>query len=223
MHIRVLLTVVLLLLSVVARGQEPDLLEPGKAFRFSARLLEPGKVEVRYEIAPGYYMYREKFKFSADPASVTIDATQLPAGQVKKDEFFGNVQIYRGNITLVLPFNGLDPAAQGFVLKAVSQGCADIGVCYPPQDQRADIRLTGFSNAAPGGGVAEFVRPTPPAAAANAAPRSEDAAIADLFKGGFLVLVASFFGFGLLLALTPCVFPMIPILSGILEIGRAYV
>jgi thiol:disulfide interchange protein DsbD len=208
MFIRTLLTVVLLLLALVARGQDPDLLEPEKAFRFSARLLEPGKVEVRYEIAPGYYMYREKFKFSADPASVTVDASQLPAGQVKKDEFFGNVQIYRGKQVFVLPVGGPE-AANGFMLKAVSQGCADIGVCYPPQEQRANLK-TGFSTAAPTGSVAEFVSPAPPAA------KSEDALIADLFKGGFLALVASFFGFGLLLALTPCVFPMIPILSGIL-------
>ena len=212
MFIRTLLTVVLLLLALVARGQEPDLLEPEKAFRFSARLLEPGKVEVRYEIAPGYYMYREKFKFSADPASVTVDASQLPAGQVRKDEFFGNVQIYRGKQVFVLPVGGPE-AANGFMLKAVSQGCADIGVCYPPQEQRANLK-TGFSTGGPAAGIAEFVSPTPSAAAPAA--KSEDALIADLFKGGFLALVASFFGFGLLLALTPCVFPMIPILSGIL-------
>ena len=81
-----------MLLACAARGQDPDLLEPEKAFRFSARLLEAGKVEVRYEIARGYYMYRDKFKFSAEPASITVDASKLPAGQIKKDEFFGNVQ-----------------------------------------------------------------------------------------------------------------------------------
>ena len=213
MHIRVLLTVVLVLLGGLARAEEPELLEPEKAFRFSARLVAPDRLEVRYDIAPGYYMYREKFKFSADPASVTIDATQLPAGQVKKDEFFGNVQIYRGKQVFVLPVGGPD-AANGFLLKAVSQGCADIGVCYPPQEQRANLK-TGFSTAGPATGVSEFVSPVPAAAPATTA-QSEDALIADLFKGGFLALVASFFGFGLLLALTPCVFPMIPILSGIL-------
>ena len=211
MSIRALLFALLMLLACAARGQDPDLLEPEKAFRFSARLLEAGKVEVRYEIARGYYMYRDKFKFSAEPASITVDTSQLPAGQIKKDEFFGNVQIYRGTITMVLPVSGVDAAANRYVLKAVSQGCADLGVCYPPQEQRAEIRLAGFSSATTPG-VAEFVRPAP----AESAPRSEDALIADLFKGGFLALVASFFGFGLLLALTPCVFPMIPILSGIL-------
>jgi thiol:disulfide interchange protein DsbD len=216
MSMRPLLFCLLALLACVVHGQEPDLLEPEKAFRFSARLLEPGKIEVRYEIARGYYMYREKFKFNVDPAAITIDASQLPAGQIKKDEFFGNVQIYRGTVAMVLPFKGLDVATKSFVIKAVSQGCADLGVCYPPQEQRAEISLAGFSSAATNAGVSEFVRPAPPAAAPKPAPRADDAVIADLFKGGFFALVASFFGFGLLLALTPCVFPMIPILSGIL-------
>ncbi len=216
MPIRALLLAVLMLLACAARGQDPDLLEPEKAFRFSARLVEENKVEVRYEIARGYYMYREKFKFSADPAAIAVDATKLPAGQIKKDEFFGSVQIYRGTVTLLLPLSGFDAAAAGFVLKAVSQGCADLGVCYPPQEQRAELRRAGFSSAAAAPGASEFARAAPPEPAAKPAPRSEDALIAELFKGSFLALVASFFGFGLLLALTPCVFPMIPILSGIL-------
>ena len=216
MTIRTIFLVVLILLAGVARAADPDLLEPEKAFRFSARLLDAKRVEVRFDIAPGYYMYREKFKFSAEPATVTIDASQLPAGQIKKDEFFGDVQIYRGSVNLVMPVKGASETAPQYLLKVVSQGCADLGVCYPPQEQKADLKLTAFSSAPPSAGVSEFVRPSPADAAAKGAPRSEDALIAQLFKGGFWALVASFFGFGLLLALTPCVFPMIPILSGIL-------
>ncbi len=205
----------LMLLAGAAAANEPDLLEPDKAFRISARLVDAATAEVRYEIARGYYMYRDKFKFSAEPASITLDASGLPAGQVKKDEFFGNVQVYRGTVTLRLPVTGADAAAPGFTLKVTSQGCADIGVCYPPHDQKVNLRLAAFSTAAAPSPVSEFLRPAP-APAAAAAPRSEDALIAELFKGSFWVLVASFFGFGLLLAFTPCVFPMIPILSGIL-------
>ena len=208
--------VILFLMVLFAHAGEPDLLEPEKAFRFSAQLLDANRVEVRYEIAPGYYLYREKFKFSADPAAVRIDASQLPPGKVKKDEFFGEVQIYRGTLTMVLPVAGAVAPDPHFVLKAISQGCADLGVCYPPQEQTADLRPASFSApAASNAGVSAFVQPSPPVAE-KSAPRSEDALIAELFKGGFWALVASFFGFGLLLALTPCVFPMIPILSGIL-------
>ena len=132
-----LIIAVLLLLSCAARAGEPELLEPEKAFRFSARLIDAGRVEVRYEIAPGYYMYRDKFQFSAEPASLSFDASQLPPGKIKKDEFFGEVQTYRGDMRFVLPLAVAGEPVPRFTLKAVSQGCADIGVCYPPQEQKA--------------------------------------------------------------------------------------
>jgi thiol:disulfide interchange protein DsbD len=209
----------LLLLSCAARADE-DLLEPEKAFRFSARLLDANQIEVRYEIAPGYYLYRDKFKFGAEPAYISFDASRLPPGKIKKDEFFGEVQTYRGDVRFVLPLKFAGAPVPHFTFKAVSQGCADIGVCYPPQEQTAGIGFAAFSSAAPSTGASPFLQPAPdataPALAPRGQPQSEDALIAELFKGGFWVLVASFFGFGLLLALTPCVFPMIPILSGIL-------
>ena len=213
------LITVLLLISCAAGAAEPELLEPEKAFRFSARLIDANQVEVRYEIAPGYYLYRDKFRFDADPASITIDGSQLPPGKVKKDEFFGDVQTYRVDLRFILPVKGAGTQAPRFTLKAQSQGCADIGVCYPPQEQTAELVLATFTSAAPNTGLTPFLREKPGAgapAAAESRLQSEEASIAGLFKGGFWVLIASFFGFGLLLALTPCVFPMIPILSSIL-------
>ncbi len=211
---------VLLLLACAARAGEPELLEPEKAFRFSARLIAADRLEVRYEIAPGYYMYRDKFRFAAEPASISLDASQLPAGKIKKDEFFGEVQIYRGDMRLVLPLTMAGEPVPRFILNAESQGCADIGVCYPPQEQKAQITRAGFSPGTPGAGLSPFLQSAPGAPATSAMargePQSEDTRVAELFKGGFWALVISFFGFGLLLALTPCVFPMIPILSGIL-------
>jgi thiol:disulfide interchange protein DsbD len=214
--------VILLLLSCAAHASEPELLEPEKAFRFSARLIDTNQVEIRYEIAPGYYLYRNKFNFSSEPAYVAFDASQLPPGKIKQDEFFGAVQIYRGDVHFVLPLTITGKPVSPFVLKAVSQGCADLGVCYPPQEQKAELSFTAFSAAAPGASTAPFLLPAPPASgvpaagAPRGAPQSEDKLIAELFKGGFWALVMSFFGFGLLLSLTPCMFPMIPILSGIL-------
>ena len=215
-----LILALLLLLACAARAGEPELLEPEKAFRFSARMTAPDQLEVRYEIAPGYYMYRDKFRFGAEPASISLDASQLPPGKIKKDEFFGEVQIYRGDMRLVLPLTMVGEPVPRFTLNAESQGCADIGVCYPPQEQKAEIRRAGFSSGTPGAGLSPFLQSAPGAPGSAAAPRggpqSEDTLIAELFKGGYWALVLSFFGFGLLLALTPCVFPMIPILSGIL-------
>ncbi len=208
------LLILLLLSSCLAGAAEPELLEPEKAFAFSARLIDANQVEVRYAIAPGYYMYRDKFKFAAVPAAITIDASQLPPGKVKKDEIFGEVQTYRGEQRFVLPVRGADAQSPRLTLKATSQGCADLGVCYPPQEQTAELTLAAYSPAAVNPASTPFL-PGAPAATTSAA-QSEDALIAGLFKGGFWALIASFFGFGLLLALTPCIFPMIPILSGIL-------
>jgi thiol:disulfide interchange protein DsbD len=108
-----------------------DLLAPEQAFRFSARLVEPGLVEVRYRIAEGYYMYRDKFRFSAIPHSVGLGEARFPPGKIKDDEFFGRVETYRGVLVIRLSVKSVG----GFALKAVSQGCADAGVCFIPVTQ----------------------------------------------------------------------------------------
>jgi thiol:disulfide interchange protein DsbD len=174
-----------------------ELLEPEKAFRFSAHAVE-GAVEVEFAIAKGYYLYREKFRFGVEgnPA-VQLGAPELPRGARHKDEFFGEVETYRQNVRIRIPAQG-----EGrFDLKVVSQGCADVGVCYVPMESKASLRLAG-------------------AGAADAAPAlsifASDFEIQRLFEGGFGFVMAMFFGFGLLLTFTPCVLPMIPILSGII-------
>ncbi|MHB8166130.1 MAG: protein-disulfide reductase DsbD [Sulfuricella sp.] len=344
-------------------ASEGDLLEPGQAFKVSARALDGQTLEVHYQIAEGYYLYKEKLKFQAEPSDVTLGTPQLPAGKVKQDEYFGKVETYRHDLVIRLPYTR--GTASRITLKAVSQGCADMGVCYPPQTQVVKIDLPGVQADAEkkpfflkmlGGGQNEFlpadqafklavkaidkdtllasftiaenyylyrdkikfslkggsasiasvtlpqgeiktdpnfgntevyhrsfqatiklkregngeqaaslvasyqgcsekgvcyppvqktvalILPTAaaapveaaqqPAAAPDAgmavAPKSveaqgnESSRIGALFKGGsFWLIMASFFGFGLLLALTPCVFPMIPILSGII-VGQGH-
>lgn len=112
-----------------------DLLAPDQAFQFSAKLIEPGLVEVRYRIADGYYMYRDKFRFTAVPQSAGLGKARFPPGKIKDDEFFGRVEIYRGELVIRLPAK----SARAFTLKAVSQGCADVGVCYIPLTQTAHL------------------------------------------------------------------------------------
>jgi thioredoxin:protein disulfide reductase len=112
-----------------------DLLAPEQAFRFSSRLIEPGLVEVRYRIADGYYMYRDKFRFTAIPQSAGLGEARFPPGKIKDDEFFGRVETYRGELVIRLTVK----SARGFTLKAVSQGCADVGVCYIPLTQTARL------------------------------------------------------------------------------------
>ncbi|MBI4205954.1 MAG: protein-disulfide reductase DsbD [Betaproteobacteria bacterium] len=217
------LIILLLVLTGQVHAAEPELLEPDKAFQFAARLARADAIEVRYQIAPGYYMYRDKFRFSVEPAAAGLGPPRLPPGKVKNDQFFGDVEVYRDEVRILLPLQA-DGTATAVVLTAISQGCADVGVCYVPQEQKAELRFAAFSPA--GGGP--FVGPVPAPGAASpfidvpgAKPRGEDALIAELFRGGFWLLVASFFGFGLLLSFTPCVLPMVPVLSGIVA-GRGH-
>jgi thiol:disulfide interchange protein DsbD len=141
---RFLLALVLLLSGYVYA--EEDLLEPEKAFLYSARQIEPGKVEARFQIAPNYYLYRDKIRFSADNG-VKLGEAVLPAGKVKQDEYFGRVETYRGDIKVSVPFKYADGIPKTFKLKAEFQGCADVGVCYPPQDSIASITATSSASA----------------------------------------------------------------------------
>ena len=202
-----LLPVLLLIVSALAHGAEPELLEPDKAFRFAARLMDERSIEVSYQIAPGYYMYRDRFRFTAAPADVNLGKARLPDGKRHRDEFFGEVETYRGGLRIVLPFERA--GAPAIMLRAVSQGCADVGVCYVPYEHRAELKLASLVSEAPRTEALTAVFGAVPAAGL-------DETIAALFRGGFWLVVASFFGFGLLLSFTPCVLPMVPILSGII-------
>ena len=172
-------------------GSTDNLLEPEKAFRFSASALEGGAVEVRFAIADGYYLYRERFRFEATGAR--LGKAEFPPGLLHKDEFFGEQQIYRKDVRIRVPVE----AAGEFDLKVTSQGCADVGVCYIPMESKVSLQSSGGVVAAP-------------------SIFSSDLEIASLFQRSTPLVLGGFLVFGLLLAFTPCVLPMIPILSGII-------
>jgi thiol:disulfide interchange protein DsbD len=207
---------VLLLTLVAAAAAAQDLLEPEKAFRLSARAIDPATIEVRFDIARGYYMYRDKFAFAAEPADVKLGQPAFPKGEVKKDEFFGVMETYRKQVAVTLP---VQAGAENLKLAVTSQGCADIGVCYPPQTQTVELNLAALSS-----GAASTPAPlTSPAQFGGREVRSEPGIVSDearfqeaLLSGNFLLMLAVFFGAGILLTFTPCVLPMIPILSGII-------
>lgn len=212
-YIMRLLLSLLLLVSGLAHSAEPELLEPQQAFRFAARLKDARSIEVTYQIAPGYYMYRDKFQFSLAPQEAKLGMPQLPPGKKKHDEFFGEVETYRGDLSIVVPFDLVQADVPAITLTAVSQGCADVGVCYVPHEQKAQLRLAAAGGTTTDAPLSElFGLKRAPAGA-------DDTRIARVFAGGFWLTVASFFGFGLLLAFTPCVLPMVPILSGVIVGG----
>jgi thioredoxin:protein disulfide reductase len=219
------------LMPAVAQAAD-DFLEPEKAFRFDARALDDRTVEVRFEIAPGYYMYRERFAFEA-AAPAQLGAAQLPAGKVKYDETFAkDVETYRGELRIAVPVQ----TAQGALrLLVTSQGCADAGLCYPPMQSAAEVRLVAFGATAnevrivPAeaaavstagtvlGGAAQASTPAQSVPIAATAPVSDDSRLAALLhRGQWLPIVLGFFIAGLLLSLTPCVLPMLPILSAVI-------
>ena len=144
-----LLLALLLLCAALARAAEPDLLEPEQAFRFSARLKDARSIEVTYEIAPGYYLYREQFKFAVTPAGCEARRAAVPARQDQERRVFrrgGNLS--RQSLDRApARVGGAETAA--VTLSAVSQGCADVGVCYIPQEQKAQLQLAAAGGRAP--------------------------------------------------------------------------
>ncbi|WP_281912320.1 protein-disulfide reductase DsbD [Massilia varians] len=224
-----LLTLFVFLHAGAARAQQ-DFLDPAIAFRFEARMAEPQTLEVRYQIADGYYMYRERFAFRAN--GVKLGTPEIPPGKVKYDETFQkDVETYKGELVIRIPVEGSGP----FTLTAESQGCADAGLCYPPQEHAAQLSAGSGGGGAPalpiGANAPQMsTAPLAPAPAMDAAPAapvqapaaaaaqpSDMAGIAGILEGGrLLAIVPAFVLLGLGLAFTPCVLPMVPILSSII-------
>lgn len=212
-------------------GGEPELLDPDQAFAFTLETGPGDTLIARWRIAEGYYLYRDKLSFALkDATGLSLGEPELPRGKVKHDEFFGEVEILRHDVEARLPLIRRDANVREATLVVGYQGCADVGVCYPPVSREVSLEL-----GAPAGppAAAAPAETTPPAETTQPAQDefiSEQDAIAQrLASGATWLTVVTFFGFGLLLAFTPCVFPMIPILSGIIigqgekiSTGRAF-
>jgi thiol:disulfide interchange protein DsbD len=191
-------------------ANDDELLPADEAFQLDVQVSDANTLTANWLIAEGYYLYRHKFEFVADSADgVTLLPARMPDGEPKTDEFFGEIQVYHQQAQAEIPLQRASQQATAVALTVKYQGCAERGVCYPPIAKTLDLLLP----AAAAAGTAK-----PAADSDTAAPRlSEQDAIAKrLTEGGLLATLAAFFGFGLLLAFTPCVFPMIPILSSII-------
>jgi len=266
-----LLALFMSLLAATPARAADDFLDPDKAFQLSVRVLDAKRLELSYKVAPGYYLYRERFKFSSPDA--TLGEPQIPPGKKHYDSALEqNVETYHDGVVVVLP---VASAGKAFTLNAVHQGCADKGLCYPPQPRTVAVTLKAFGAdadsarivadaeaAAPAGLVSPVVAPQPggrsvapgaqsdllrsvvmgegvaSAAQADRAPATgpvtilppaavassvaseagnDDGQLASALRGGRLALIVPlFFVAGLLLSLTPCVLPMVPILSSII-------
>lgn len=123
-------------------AQQEELLPPEQAFKLQA-WVEGDSIVAEYKIAPGYYMYRDAFQFTVETDNITFDEPNVPDGKIKHDEFFGDVEIYRDSVAITLPLEYSESNKPTIVnIKTAGQGCADIGVCYPPLYQSLSMDLS---------------------------------------------------------------------------------
>ena len=215
-----------------AGRDEPEFLHPDAAFRMEASARNPGLAIVRWSIEPGYYLYAERMEVHLPEGSASgtsIAGLDLPTGETLEDPYFGRVEVYRSEATASVRLAHAGSPPPALALDVVYQGCADAGLCYPPIRKVVAVRLDGAAPGSPTGGssapagIPSASLPDLPAGSppAEAALSETDRIAWRLATGGLGASAAAFFGFGLLLSFTPCIFPMIPILSSILVAGGA--
>jgi thiol:disulfide interchange protein DsbD len=193
-----------------------DFLPPDEAFRFGPGMEKPDSVSLTWIIAEHYYLYKQRIQVSSNTPGIQLGQLQLPKGKSKHDEYFGDTEVYYEVLEASLPI--ARPAGSGgkLDLKVTYQGCAEDGLCYNPITKNVSLDL-------PPSKVATTVpASTPPSAGAasggsSKAPVTEQSRLAQILReSSWLGMVAFFFAAGVGLSLTPCVLPMIPILSGII-------
>jgi len=176
-------------LGAASLSNSADFLPVHEAFKLSLVQADAQSIRLRFVATDGYYLYRHRFQFRTEPAGITLGTPDIPKGEAKHDEFFGDVEVYHGVVDIELPRTD----ARAFTLLVGYQGCADKGLCYPPETERLSIDGTG------------------------ATPTSGPASAGHGWSWQSLLL---FFLAGVGLTFTPCVLPMLPILSGVVLRGQ---
>ncbi|HMQ13257.1 MAG TPA: protein-disulfide reductase DsbD family protein, partial [Candidatus Competibacter phosphatis] len=208
-------------------ASQERILDADQAFQLTISAVDPVTLEARWIIAPGYYLYRDKFKLVlVDDEKTTIARIDIPPGESKEDPYFGHQEVFHHEAVLVAHLRRESGGSQTVRVKADYQGCAEVGVCYPPLSQTVTVALPAPSSLAE---TADQPAPTPPTPAGERVsetrampvpalnePEPEQDRLARLLGEQRFLAIPAFFGFGLLLAFTPCVFPMVPILSSLI-------
>jgi thiol:disulfide interchange protein DsbD len=214
---------------------QPAFLPPDQAFGLEASVSDAHTVLANFKVTPSYYLYRDKVSFSVKNGSAKIGKLNMPQGDLKQDPNFGEMMVFHQSFQVEVALINNSPVAQNIILEATYQGCSENGLCYPPINKEIKLLLPAPAGVAAAAPVAPKIttslkspaKTDPAVSPALAKPDSagapsENSKIAQIFKQkSFWLVVSFFFGAGLLLALTPCVFPMIPILSGII-VGRGH-
>lgn len=214
---------------------EQELLPPDQAFGLTLRVRDENTVVAEFEPSRNYYLYRDKIVFKSQTAGAAVEKITLPDGEKKSDATFGEVEVYRNPFQAVISLKRQTVGDDKLVVAATYQGCNEpVGVCYAPINKVIELTLPAARAAV--NAMAQSV-----SSEATARPLAETDATSGLFQtapgsgsggndesarveqmlasGDFWLVLTGFFGIGLLLSFTPCVFPMFPILSGIIASG----
>ena len=187
-------------------AEEEEFLPPDVAFKLDLVALDANNVSANFKIAPGYYLYKQRTKFVIkDAATGKIDAIELPTGEIKDDPNFGKQEVYHHDFVANIKLN----SANNPIIQATYQGCSEKGLCYAPQTKTFNVSLAGTNTNAND------------TAASGGIINDDDKTTSALKSGNLWLVIGGFFVAGLLLSFTPCVLPMIPILSSIIVGSQA--
>ncbi|NNM79589.1 MAG: protein-disulfide reductase DsbD [Gallionella sp.] len=202
-------------LPLLGGDKKPVFLLPDQAFKLSVLVQDANTLQANFSITPGYYLYRNKIIFRSLDDETKFSEPDFPKGEIKQDRNFGEMEVFHHSFQAAIPLTTAR-SKDKISLAVEYQGCSEQGLCYPPIEKTFVLDM-------PGGGVQTTVPSLTSVASSEVLDSStEDSRIKQLFRSGsFWLVVTFFFGAGLLLAFTPCVFPMIPILSGII-VGRGH-
>jgi len=204
-------------LPLLGNSKKPNFLMPDQAFQVSVSAKDVRTLQANFNITPGYYLYRDKISFKSLDDKIKLSEPSFPKGEVKQDPNFGAMEVFHNSFQAELAMNAAQ-LKERISLVVGYQGCSEQGLCYPPIEKTFSVSLSGTSTNLT---IPVLTSAEAPAALTSSATK-ENSKIAQLLKNGSSWLIVSFFfGAGLLLAFTPCVFPMIPILSGII-VGRGH-
>ena len=182
-----------------------DILPPDEAFIMDPRVERANEITLSWIIQPGYYLYKNKFEFSVD-GPIQIGTPRFPSGVLTEDEYFGEVEVYYDYVEVKIPFSRASPNEVDVQLDAYYQGCKVDSICYPLINVTRDLGIPAsnvFDASAPSSSTPFMV--------------SEQDRLASIIMNYPLwAVLGIFYGLGLLLAFTPCVLPMVPILSGLI-------
>ena len=197
---------------------DDDVLEIDEAFKFDLSTDQNNQLIAIWSIAEGHYLYKDKFKFELlNDTGFTLGPAPMPKGKQKSDEYFGDFEAYYKDLTIKIPVTGAGDNSKPLAVKVSYQGCSEAGICYPMVRKNVELDVSEFSTLLAAAPPASSALKVAPEGSSQAVVQSEQDALASmLVTDNKLIALLTFFVIGLGLAFTPCVFPMIPILSGII-------